>query len=223
MIGFIVPYTFTQLGTTGNTAPWLIYTLYNSPSPSSLVVSWQRIYNSLLVISNHRVFLSQSNSFLAIIRQMPIPKTRLNSIPGMLASRNSTLHSILLCAAEHFFISTIHGLHGKHRLLLLRIVLEMFTAPLHSNGRGADHIENSLSIVDACLPRARLPSRCLAMGIHVTIFNTASQTVILSTDWLTYSQINRFSDYSGWVISVTVVVVLAWVLPTTNPIWISKV
>jgi hypothetical protein len=30
----------------------------------------------------------------------------------------------------------------------------VFTVPLHSNGRGADHIENSISIVEACLPRA---------------------------------------------------------------------
>jgi hypothetical protein len=49
----------SQLGTTGNTALSLIYTLHSSPlhthqgSQSSLVVSWQRIYNSLTVISDH--------------------------------------------------------------------------------------------------------------------------------------------------------------------------
>jgi hypothetical protein len=43
----------------------------------------------------------------------------------------------------------------------------MFTSPMSSNGRGADHIENSLSIVEACLL-----SRCLAMGIHVTVLNS---------------------------------------------------
>jgi predicted transporter len=53
---------------------------------------------------------------------------------------------------------------------LFRIILGVFTAPLHSNGRGADHIENSLSIVEACLP-----SCCLAMGIHVTILSPILQ------------------------------------------------
>jgi hypothetical protein len=47
------------LGSTSNTALSLIYTLRSSPLPthygsrSSLVVSWQRIYNSLIVTSHH--------------------------------------------------------------------------------------------------------------------------------------------------------------------------
>jgi hypothetical protein len=36
------------------------------------------------------------------------------------------------------------------------VVLGVFTAPLRSNGRGADHIENNLSLVKACLPRTRV-------------------------------------------------------------------
>jgi hypothetical protein len=65
---------FTQLGTTGNTALSLICILYSSPlrthcgSQSSLIVSWQRIYNSLIT---HEDFLSQCNSFLGIASQSP--------------------------------------------------------------------------------------------------------------------------------------------------------
>jgi hypothetical protein len=34
------------------------------------------------------------------------------------------------------------------------IVLGVFTAPLHSNNLGVDHIENSISVVEVCLLRA---------------------------------------------------------------------
>jgi hypothetical protein len=52
---------------------------------------------------------------------------------------------------------------------LSRIILAVFTAPLHSNGRGADHVENSLSTVEVFAAATCLSSRYLAMGIHVTI------------------------------------------------------
>jgi hypothetical protein len=61
-----------------------------------------------------------------------------------------------LYAAEHFFIITLNGPLEKHRLLWSRIVSGVFTAPLYSNGHGADHIENSLYIVEACLPQVRV-------------------------------------------------------------------
>jgi hypothetical protein len=64
--------------------------------------------------------------------------------------------TLLLYAAEHLFIITLHGPHGKRRLLMSGIVLGLFTAPLHSIVRGADHIENNISIVEVCLPRARV-------------------------------------------------------------------
>jgi hypothetical protein len=60
MIGFIDTLNeYIQHRTPGNTVLSLFYTLYSSPlythygSQSSLVVSWQRIYNSLPVTSNH--------------------------------------------------------------------------------------------------------------------------------------------------------------------------
>jgi hypothetical protein len=123
----------TVYSTTCNTALSLIYPLYNSPllthlySQSSLAVSWQRIYKRLTITSNH----TWSFPFLALILRLPIPKTRLQSIPllpssypGRLASRNSTLHFptrllfyrlgpvFWLCP----FINPRHGPHRQHSL-----------------------------------------------------------------------------------------------------------
>jgi hypothetical protein len=67
LIGFIAPYTFTQLGTRDNAALALVYILYSPPlhthththtytpgdCQSSLVVSWRRIYYSLTVTAAH--------------------------------------------------------------------------------------------------------------------------------------------------------------------------
>jgi hypothetical protein len=70
--------------------------------------------------------------------------------------RLETRLSTLCCSIELFFITTLHGLQGKHRLLLPLIVLGVFSAPLHSNGRGADHIDNILTTAEECLPRERV-------------------------------------------------------------------
>jgi hypothetical protein len=47
------------------------------------------------------------------------------------------------------------------------IALRVFATPLGSNGRGADHIENSLFIVEAFTAVTCLPSRCLAIGLYI--------------------------------------------------------
>jgi hypothetical protein len=62
----------------------------------------------------------------------------------------------ILYAAEHFFIITLRGRHRKHRILLSRIVLGVCTAPLHSNSRSMGLIQNSLNIVEAFFPLARV-------------------------------------------------------------------
>jgi hypothetical protein len=74
---------------------------------------------SLSLKITHKVFSSQPNSFLAIILQLPIPKTRLDSIPlrpytGRLASRNSTQ----FLSTKLFFIITLRRLSRKHSLFI---------------------------------------------------------------------------------------------------------
>jgi hypothetical protein len=107
-------------------------------------------------------------AFLATILQLTIPKTRLNSIPssylGRLASRISTLHSILdYCSVlSHVFrlcpfITSWHGPHRKQPLLLRKSV----NGPLPSNGYS--------SVACVRFTGMCLPSRCLAMGIQVII------------------------------------------------------
>jgi hypothetical protein len=119
------------------------------------------------------------SSFRSLIPVLPLfcncHFRRLSSAPllpssydGRLASRNSILHS-LCCSTGSFFITTLHVPHRKHRLPLSRIVLGVFTGPLHSNGCSTDHIENSLSTVQACIAGRCLPSRYLRMGIYVTV------------------------------------------------------
>jgi hypothetical protein len=106
----------------------------------------------------HEVFISQSNSFLAIILQLPIPLHR-SSYPGTLGSRKAT-NSF---QTELFFITTLHGPLRKQRLYCWEGV---FTAPI---------------VACVFVPAGMcLPSRCLSMntysdftipafGRHVTI------------------------------------------------------
>jgi hypothetical protein len=77
---------------------------------SSILAS---VYNTLSLQITHEVFVTPPNSFLTIILQLSIPKTRLSSIhllpssyPGRLASRNATLHST--ASNGLFFITTLH-------------------------------------------------------------------------------------------------------------------
>jgi hypothetical protein len=97
---------------------------------------------SLSLQITHEVFFSQPNSFLAIILQLPIPKTQLTSIPllpssypGKLTSRNSTNFS-----AEN----TASLLLGRHVYSSVACCLRIccrgtvFTELSPSNGRHSD-------------------------------------------------------------------------------------
>jgi hypothetical protein len=130
MIGFIALYTSTARN-------------YRQYSPVDILHTFQftvthtlgfSVFTSRILVTDlsqsHCHFKSHMESssqslvpILAIILQLPIPKTRLNSIPssylGRLASRNSTLHfptRLLFSTAENFLITTLHVSNGKHNL-----------------------------------------------------------------------------------------------------------
>jgi hypothetical protein len=120
------------------------------------------------------VFFSQHISLLVIILQLPIPKTRLSSIPLLpspyipkLASRNSTDSNDLLCP---FYNHSAQTTQKTHPLYWWE---NKFTVPLHSDG--------SYSIV-ACVFFAAeicLPSICLAKDVSsdFTISDGMSQYI----------------------------------------------
>jgi hypothetical protein len=100
------------------------------------------------------------NSFLAIILQLPIPKTQLGSVPLLpnshldrLASRNSV--SVL-----NWTLLYNHFARIAQKTQPLCSCEGVLTAPLHSSG--------SYSIVACVLVAAGmcLPSRCLAMNVY---------------------------------------------------------
>jgi hypothetical protein len=141
------------------TALSLIYTRYSPPldthkcSQSSLVVSWQRIYNCFTVASNHK----RSSSFHSLI---PFLQFLLNHLG--LPSQNSiqfvkmTTSNDLICP----FITSRHGPHGKHHLYFV----EKTCLLIHCLAI------NILLLHTLARARMCLPSRCVAMGTrHNTI------------------------------------------------------
>jgi hypothetical protein len=92
---------------------------------------------SLSLQITHEAFFAPPNLFLTIILQLPIPKSRLNSVPslstGRLGSRIRLLSRLLLLhTVELFLITTLHGPRRRHDLYCSE---SLFNNPLSSNGR----------------------------------------------------------------------------------------
>jgi hypothetical protein len=115
---------------------------FSGPSPAGLMITFycHRLETPPIGGSGHLIYIPQEQGGPVIPSGIGFPFRRLLLLAG-LRWRYSTppphgSTALLLYAAKHFFIITLHGPHGKRRLLLSRIVLGVFTAPLHSNGRG---------------------------------------------------------------------------------------
>jgi hypothetical protein len=166
MIGFIAPYTFTTRDCRQCSAIAILhtfqfivrYTLRFSVFTSRILatdLSQSRCnFKSHMKSSRHSLILFLSLFCDCQPRRLDSIQFPFSEAHNLTGRRLETRLSTLCCSVEFFFITTLHWPHGKHHLLLSRILLGVFTAPLHSNGRGADNIENSLSIIEACLPRA---------------------------------------------------------------------
>jgi hypothetical protein len=85
---------------------------------------------------------------------VPIPRLLLTALVY-----SAVLRQLLLLSCRTLLIATLHGPHGKHSLYCWR---SQFTVPLPSNRYPI--------IVCSFVAGMCLPTPCLAMGIHVTIF-----------------------------------------------------
>jgi hypothetical protein len=119
MTGFINTFRYNLSWSESIIALQLIYPLHQSlrhakSSQSSLVVSWQRIYNTLTVTTAHIILFSQANSVVLLYT----PSILILVLPQVPALE---LYSLT---------STLHGPHGKHNPYCWQ---SLFTAPLPSN------------------------------------------------------------------------------------------
>jgi hypothetical protein len=156
-----------------------MYTLYNSPlhTQSSLVVSWQRIYNSLTVTSNY----TMKTFFHSLINFLPLfCNCQLNySAPKFISWQTgvSELNFSLYTATASFgTLLYNHFAWTTQKTQHFNCSEGVFTAPLHNNG-SYSIVANMFAAAGICLP-----SRCLTMNVysdfaipafgrHVTIFN----------------------------------------------------
>jgi hypothetical protein len=124
------------------------------------------LYQSHYHFKSHMKSSSHSlSSFFPLFCKLPIPKTRLNSIPllpslcpGRLASRNTT--PLYSTPARFGTLPYKPFARTTQETQPLYCWEGMFTATLHSNGS---------YLIVACLFVAAgicLPSRCLAMNVH---------------------------------------------------------
>jgi hypothetical protein len=140
MTGFITPYTFTQFGTTGNySAIAILHTCqFTVPNALGFLVFTSRILATDLSQSHCNFKSHMKSSLHRLISFLPFPLNHLGLPSPELEPVLSTtvLYSVVLCffccilpatllllllSCQTLLITTMHGPHGKHRLLLSRM------------------------------------------------------------------------------------------------------
>jgi hypothetical protein len=147
----------------------------------------------MLLQITHEIFFAPPNPFLDIILQLPISKTRLNSIPlllssypGRLAFRNSTLFFTTPVSLGNFLHN--NSAQSTQKTQPHYCWEGVFLAPLHSNG--------SYSIVSCVLVAAGmcLPSRCLAINVYSDFVIPTFGHHVTICKYVCSTYINHFSD-----------------------------
>jgi hypothetical protein len=143
MIGFNAPDRFTTRDYRQYSAITDLHTLQFTVAHalgfsvfSSRILATDFTTVSLSLQITHEVFFVPPKSFLAIILQLPIPKTRINSIPHILAGWRPDTRLFTLLTARLYcrtlLVTTLHGPRSKHSFYCWGGV---FTARLPSNRR----------------------------------------------------------------------------------------
>jgi hypothetical protein len=168
MIGFIDTYPFTQFVTTGNYSAICSSTNFQFTvahalgSQSSLVVSWQRIYQS------HWHFNSHMTSFWhSLIPSLPFPAAANSEDSTQFSSHYSSVFLQLLNSQFQFsnLISVATNRLSLYSLGRDPIENTVLTAPLPSNGYPI--------VARMFITGMFLSNRYLAVGRYVTIFYCA--------------------------------------------------
>jgi hypothetical protein len=116
MIGFIAPYTFTQFGTTGHYSAIAILHTFQFTVTHALGFS---IVTSRILATD----LSQSHCLRGTVwpflNQLRLPSPELD--PILFPTTVPATLLLLLLSCQTLLITTLHGPHGKYRLLLTRM------------------------------------------------------------------------------------------------------
>jgi hypothetical protein len=141
VIRFITSYTSTQFGTVGNYSAIAILRTFQFTVAQALEFSvfTSRIQATEFSQSHCNFGSHMKSSCHSLIPSLPflvnhlwLPSPELDPILFRLPACTPSTLPLLLLPCRTLLITTLHGPHGKHSLLLLKSV---FTAPLPSNRR----------------------------------------------------------------------------------------